>query len=204
MAKRPYEQRLRAESAEATRSRVLDALYDRLGEAPARPITVDEIAVRAGVARSTIYLVFGSRRGLFDALLERVLQGAGYDQILQAVRNPDARETLEGGLDGGVRMYAAHHDVFRVLFSMAKLDPDGVGRTIAMTEQRRTAGMATLARRLGDQKLLRRGLTPERAAHVLWVLASFDAYDLLVTGRGLSTDEAAAILVETAEHALLA
>jgi len=87
---------------------------------------------------------------------------------------------------------------------MGKLDPDGVGQTIAANEQKRAAGMVSLARRLGEQKLLRRGLTPERAAHMFWILASFDAYDLLVTGRGLSADEAAAILVDTAENALLA
>jgi AcrR family transcriptional regulator len=204
MARRPYEQRLRAEAAEATRQRVLDALYDRLVEAPARPITLDEIAGRAGVARSTIYVVFGSRRGLFDALLDRLLHGAGYRQILEAVRDPDARATLRGGLEGGVRMYDAHHNVLRVLYTMGRLDPEGIGRTIAVTETERTGGMASVARRLGEQGLLRPGLTPERAAHVLWVLASFDAYDQLVTGRGLSADEAAAVLVETAEHALLA
>src|SRR5262249_39252498 len=44
MARRPYEQRARAETAEATRHRILDALYDRLAEAPSKPITVDEIA----------------------------------------------------------------------------------------------------------------------------------------------------------------
>jgi AcrR family transcriptional regulator len=203
MARRPYEQRLRAESAEATRQRVLDSLYDRLREAPARPITVDEVAVRAGVARSTIYLVFGSRRALFDALLERLLSGAGYDQLMEAVQKPDPRETLVGGLEGGVHMYAAHHTVWRVLYAMGKLDPDGVGQTIAVTEGRRTRGMAWIAERLGDEGELRDGLTPERAAHVIWVLASFDAYDLLATGRGLDADEIASIVVETAERALL-
>ena len=204
MARRPYEQRLRAETSEATRQRILDALYDRLEESPAKPIAVDEIAARAGVARSTVYVVFGSRRGLFDALLDRLLSGAGYDQLMEAVQQPDPRETLRGGLTGGVHMYAAHHTVWRVLFAMGKLDPDGVGQTIAVTEGTRARGMAWIAQRLADEGELRPGLTAERAAHVIWVLASFDAYDLLATGRGLGADEIAAIVVETAENALLA
>jgi AcrR family transcriptional regulator len=204
MSKRRYEQRLRAEAAEETRQRILDALYDRLREAPADPVSVDEVARLARVARSTVYLVFGSRTGLFDALTDRLLRGAGYDRILEAVRHPDARETLRGGLAGGVQMYAAHHEVFRILNSMAKLDPDGVGQALARSERRRGASMAWLAGRLAQQGLLRPGVTPDHAAHVIWVLASFDAYDLLATGRELPPQATADILIDTAEHALLA
>ena len=204
MSKRRYEQRLRAEAALENRQRILDALYDRLREAPSEPVSVDEIARRARVSRSTIYLVFGSRSGLFDALTERLIQGVGYERILEAVRNPDPRETLREGLEGGVHMYAAHHDVFRVLRSMATLDPDGVGRALARSEGNRAGGMARLAKRLHARKLLRPGLTPARAAHVIWIFASFEAYDLLATGRGLSPQEIVDILVSAAENALLA
>ena len=63
MAQRKYEQRLRAEQAEETRRRILDAVYERLRQAPAEPIALDEVARRAQVARSTIYLVFGRAPG---------------------------------------------------------------------------------------------------------------------------------------------
>ena len=67
MATRPYEQRQRAEAAEQTRRRILDAVIERLRKAPAEPVSVDRIAEMAGVARSTVYAIFGSRAGLFDA-----------------------------------------------------------------------------------------------------------------------------------------
>jgi AcrR family transcriptional regulator len=204
MSKRRYEQRLRAEAAEETRRRILDALYDRLRDAPADPISVDEVARLARVARSTVYLVFGSRSGLFDALTEHLFQGAGYDSLLEATRHSDARETLRGGLEGGVHMYAAHHDVFRVLHSMAKLDPDGVGQALSRSERKRAASMDWLAGRLAQQGLLRPGVTPDHAAHVIWLLASFDAFDSLATGRRLPPQATANVLVATAEHALLA
>jgi AcrR family transcriptional regulator len=203
MSTRRYEQRLRAETAEETRRRILDALYDRLREAPADPVSVEEVARIARVARSTVYSVFGSRSGLFDALTEHLFQGAGWDSILEAIRDPDARETLRRGLAGGVQMYAAHHEVFRILNSMAKLDPDGVGRALARLERRRASDMAWLAGRLAQQGLLRTGVTPDDAAHLIWLLASFDAYDSLATGRGLPPQATTDILVHTAERALL-
>ena len=203
MSGRRYEQRIRAANAAETRERILDALYQRLRESPAEPVSVDEIARIARVARSTVYLVFGSRSGLFDALTARLLEGAGNERIEEAVRHEDARETLRGGLTGGVQMYAAHHDVFRVLYSMAKLDPDGAGRALAGSERRRRASMDWLAGRLTEQGVLRSGLAQEHVAHLVWILASFDAYDLLATGRGLSPQAIAETLVLTAEHALL-
>jgi AcrR family transcriptional regulator len=203
MSKRPYRQQLRAETAEQNRQRILDTLYDRLRVAPAEPVSVEEIARRAGVSRSTIYLVFGSRSGLFDALTDRLLRGAGYDRIAEAARHPEARETLRGGLEGGVRMYAAHHDVLRVLYTTGKLDPDGAGRAIARSEQRRFKSMGWLANRLHEQRQLRPDVTPDHAAHVIWLLASFDAYDLLASGRGLDPDDALETLTHTAEQALL-
>jgi AcrR family transcriptional regulator len=203
VSKRPYRQQVRAETADETRQRILDALYERLRTAPGEPVSVDEIARRARVSRSTVYVAFGSRAGLFDALTERVLSGAGYDRIEEAVRHPDARETLRGGLEGGVRMYAAHDDVFRVLYRTGKLDPEGAGRAIARSEARRSASMRWLADRLRDEGHLRPDVTPEHAAHLIWLLASFDAYDALASGRGLGADAVVHVLVDTAENALL-
>jgi AcrR family transcriptional regulator len=203
MSKRRYRQQARAETAEATRQRILDALYELLRDRPAEPVSVEEVAQHARVSRSTVYLAFGSRSGLFDALTERLLLGPGNERIEEAVRHPDARETLRGGLEGGVRMYAAHHDVLRVLYAAGKLDPDGAGRAIARSERRRYESMGWVADRLAEQDQLSPNVPRERAAHVIWLLASFDAYDLLVA-RGLELEDVTRILTETAEQALLA
>jgi hypothetical protein len=63
--------------------------------------------------------------------------------------------------------------------------------------------MGWVAERLRDEGRLREDITPARAAHVIWLLASFDAYDLLATGRGLQPDDVAELLVDAAERALL-
>ena len=63
--------------------------------------------------------------------------------------------------------------------------------------------MARLAGRLREQDLLRPGVTVEDAEHILWVLTSFESFDLLYRGRGCRVDDAAELLFATAERALL-
>ena len=204
MATRRYEQRLRAQSAEETRRRVLDAVYDQLREAPAQPVSVERIARTAGVARSTVYASFGSRAGLFDAFAADLLERGGFRRVLDAVADPDPRVTVRAGITGGVHTFAAHRDVFRALISMAELDPDAVGGAMQRSEQRRAKGMLWLARRLARDGALREGLTAKQAADRLWVLTSFDAFDLLYNGRGLSANEVARVVVDMAERSVLA
>ena len=81
MTTRKYEQRLRAESAEDTRRRILDAVYERIRAAPSEPVSIDRVARAARVARSTVYLVFGSRAGLFDAVAEDLFERGGFDLL---------------------------------------------------------------------------------------------------------------------------
>jgi AcrR family transcriptional regulator len=202
MSPRRYEQRLRAESAAATRTRILDAAFDRIRAEPSRPVSVDEIAGLARVARSTIYTIFGSRPGLFDAMAMELHERGGYARLLEAVRQPDPRRSLRGGITAGVEIFASDPDVFRALHSMEKLDSDAVGGAIARVEARRAEGMAWLAGELERAGELRDGVTAERAAHVLWIAASFDAFDLLHRGRGLPATEIAQILVDQAERAI--
>jgi AcrR family transcriptional regulator len=202
MAPRKYEQRLRAESSEATRRRILDALEDRLREAPTQPVSVDEIAVRASVARGTVYLVFGSRAGLFDALATDLWDRAGLAQLTEAVAHADALEHLRRGFRAGTAIFAALRDVAVALFSMSALDPESVGGAMVRLEQRRWGGMQYLAGRLAEQDRLRADVTVEEAADVLWMLASFGSFDALYTGRGMTADEVARVLAATAERTL--
>jgi AcrR family transcriptional regulator len=204
MATRRYEQRRRAQTAEETRRGVLDAVYEQLREAPAQPVSVDRIARTAGVARSTVYVIFGSRAGLFDAFSADLLERGGFDRVLEAIADPDPRVTVRNGIAGGVHTFAAHRDVFRALMSMAALDPDAVGGAMQRSEAKRARGMLWLARRLSRHGHLRDGLGAKRAADRLWVLTSFDAFDLLYSGRGLSANEVARALVDVADRTVLA
>ena len=98
MTTRKYEQRLRAEGAEETRRRILDALSQRLREAPSEPVNLEVVARMAGVVRPTIYSVFGSRAGLFGGLGADLFQRGGFEDMLKASAHPDTLEALRGGM----------------------------------------------------------------------------------------------------------
>jgi AcrR family transcriptional regulator len=202
VATRRYEQRLRAEAAQETRRRILDAVYERLRAAPSEPVSVDRVARMASVSRSTVYLVFGSRAGLFDALGADLLHRGGFESVLRTAAHSDAREGLRGGIRSVVVMYAAHRDVLRALHSMAQLNADAVGGAVQRMEHGRAGGMAYHAQRLAEQAVLRADVTVDEATDLLWVLTSFDSFDLLYAGRALSVDKVAKTLVTTAERSL--
>jgi AcrR family transcriptional regulator len=199
---RRYVQKVRAASVEVTKRRILDAATDLLSREPAQGINVDRIAREAGVARSTVYVAFESRTGLFQALARDFLAQQGFDQLVAAVRNPDAREALVGSLREGTRLYAGGRDLGRALFSLSLLDPDAA-EAIVVLEHGRAPAMRALAQRLKDQGYLRPGIGVTEASDVLWLLTSFDTFDQLFTGRGLSEATVAKRVVAMAERELL-
>lgn len=202
MSPRKYDQRLRAESAADTRQRVLGAVHQRLRDAPTEPVSLDQVARLAKVARSTIYLVFGSRAGLFDAFVDDLWTRTGLSHITEAAEHPDAREHLRRGIAASCKVFAAERDIYRVLFSMAQLDPDSVGGAVDKRERARTGGMTHLAQRLADQEILREDMTVDAAANVLWVLCSFDTFDQLHSNRRLSLDRTIDLIIAIAERSL--
>ena len=86
---------------------------------------------------------------------------------------------------------------------MAQLDEEAVGGSVRRIEEERTGGMARLAGRLEEQGWLRPDVDSAEAEHILWVVTSFESFDLLYTDRGLSTNAVSDVLIAMAERALL-
>jgi AcrR family transcriptional regulator len=201
MDKRRYVQRARAASSDATRRRILDAARRSLERGPLGALKVDEVAREAGVSRSTVYLLYGSRAGLFDALGRHLRDEAGFDQLIAAFRLPDALQAMRESQRAAVRMYALMPELARGLFTLAAIDPDGVAAVSAIEDGRRP-GMADLVARLDAQGDLRDGITRAEAVEMLTVITSFQAFDELFTGSGLPADTVAERLIAMAERSI--
>ena len=202
MSPRRYEQRARAEAAEETRRRILDAVYRRLREAPAQPLSVDAVAADAGVARSTVYVIFGSRAGLFEAFADYFFARAEIARLSAAFDLPGARDVMRAATRASCEFYAAERDVSAAIYSTALLDPEATGGLTRQLEDRRVRSMRLAVRRLRDEGELRPELSMKAAVDMWFVTASFDAFDQLYTGRGLSAARTADLLVEMTERLL--
>ena len=201
MDKRQYVQRARAESADATRRGILEAARATLERGPVGALRVDEVARSAGVSRSTVYLLYGSRAGLFDALGRHLRDEAGFDDLLREFRRPDALDAMRGAQRAAVRMYGQRPELARALFTLAAVDPDAVAAVRAIEDGRRP-GQAQIARRLAEQGYLREGVSVDEAADILSVITSFQAFDELFSGSGLPADVVADRLIAMTERSV--
>ena len=58
--------RVRAESADGTRQRILDAAVEELWERPLSEVRLEDVATRADVTVQTVLRVFGSKSDLLE------------------------------------------------------------------------------------------------------------------------------------------
>src|SRR5918999_1614953 len=134
--KRPYRQRLRAESSAMTRQRIIDAARQVLTAQPLRGFNLSEVAEAARVVRSTIYTVFGSREGLLRAVAQDMTERGGWDRMREAFRDPDAWAAVRRNIEEGTRMAASEHPVALAISTLAAVDPDAAVVAAEMDELR--------------------------------------------------------------------
>src|SRR4051812_18036243 len=97
-AKRTYRMTARAEAAQATAERILDAAVEVFWEHPTDQIPLDAVARRAGVTKQTVLRRFGSK----DELV-----AAAWEHSFQLVR-AEREEVAPDDVAGAVRALAAH------------------------------------------------------------------------------------------------
>jgi AcrR family transcriptional regulator len=175
---RAYTSTLRAEQAQETRSRILDATIPLMARGIAT-LSIPAVAREAGVSVPTVYRHFATKQQLIEAIYPHVLRRA-------AVNQPPPPRSLSD-LRDGVRAYLEHLDSFDDQARAAQASP-------AADEMRR----ASMPRRLAifgdlvdsvDPKLAR--ADRDRVVHLLVVLSTSSALRTLRDHLGLSVDEVA-------------
>jgi len=200
--RRRYTMSARAEAVAQTRQQIIEAAAARI-RASAAPLTLLDVAARAGVSRATLYRHFASVTALLDAVAADLLARARFDRLLAALEDPDPVQALRDVVVAGTGIWAADTTLVRNLLAVASAQPEAVP-VIAQLERGRLAAIERLADRLHRAGRLRNGLTRAQAVDLLLVITAFTAWDELRTARHRPAAAATAIIAGLAHRAVVA
>lgn len=206
---RRYDARGRQEAARETRTAILDAAR-RLFLAQGYAATpVRDIATAAGVHVDTMYAAVGRKPDVLRQLLETAISGEdgevpalqrAYVQEMRA--DPDPRRKLERYARAVCEIQPRLAPIVRVVQEAASTDP-AIGSLWTEIAERRARNMRLLVDDLASVSPLRDGLTREAAADIVWATNGPELYLLLVEGRGWSSKQFEAFLVDLWTRMLL-
>jgi AcrR family transcriptional regulator len=201
--KRRYTSRVRADSAEDTRRRILDAARSLFGRRGIDRVTIADVGARAGVAASTVYAVFQSKTGILRALMEQALFGGRFQS---------AQEHLAGVTDP-VQLVALTARVARAVYESESLElgllrsASGFSPELRKVEEEferiRYAMQERRLRALFESGKARKDLSLEEARRVLWTLTGREVYRMLVDGGGWTPERYEQWLSRTLLEALV-
>lgn len=206
---RRYDASGRQEQARQTRRDVLAAAKDLFLERGYAATTMGDVAARAGVAVQTVYSAVGGKAALLKEVFDVTLVGddepvpvSGRPEIARVSAETDGRRKLE--------LFAAY--VSGVLERLSPLvplqqasadaDPEAA-RVWEAYAQGRYQGMTEFAANLKQHKLLRRGMTVERAAAILSTHIDVTNWHNLVERQAFTKREWERWLVDVTEAAIL-
>jgi AcrR family transcriptional regulator len=190
---RTYSSPLRAEQAQATRRRILDAAREQFLDAGWTATTVKVISDAASVAPATVYAVFGTKRALLSALIDEALASAlpdpqPPDVWPEIVGHPDQRERARRLVTVLSAALPRVEPFERVVREGARADEEIAGLARDLLRWRR-AHVVRIVDVLAGEDGLRSGVTREEAADLLFALGGPEVYHLLVRIRGWSPEQ---------------
>jgi AcrR family transcriptional regulator len=209
--RRRYESRRRREQAALTRREIITAA-GRLFRDQGYAVPMPAIAAEAGVVVETVYRIFGTKAGLFRAVVEALLAGGPAraerpveerPAIQAIIQEPDPARQVEryAAIQPGLHRRAG--PLLRALREARSRDPE-LGRLWDELEASRLQGQGRFVVHLAEQGALRADRSVEEAKDVLWALCSLAVHDLLVLDRGWNADRYQAWLGEALRRELLA
>ena len=204
--KRSYKSIVRREQAARTRSLIIDAAAELFTTQGFARTTIRAIAELAGVAPDTVYAIFGSKVRVLTALIDARLAPPGVANVMdrpeaRTVRDePDQRHQLRLFARDIAALSSRVRPIYEVLRTAGAGEPE-VRTVFSEMEEHRLANMRRVAEWFAARGRLR--LDTERAAEVIWVLASPDVARMCCEVRGWSEAEHAAWLEDMLVSALL-
>ncbi len=194
--RRAYRSTRRAEQVAQTRREIIATAGVLFRQHGYSGVSMPAIADGARVAVETIYRAFGSKAGLFSAVVDAAVAGGASRAEVPVVERPAIRAiTQEPDPRRQVERYAATQPgihrragpLLRVLRDAAPTDPEleTLWRSI---EDGRRHGQGGFVGMLAGRGVLRPGLSVEEARDGLWALTSLAVFDMLVGTCGWTAE----------------
>lgn len=198
---RAYTQRLRADQFAETRTRILARARELLPNADG--IKVEEIARRAGVSVPTLYSHFGSKVGLLSALVGEIETEAGLFVSFERVwRCPDGESALRTMLEATLGFWQQAWIFIDFGLRVRRTDPE-LGARFDRLDRSRLGHLVVICRRLRDERRLRKGATPERAARLAFALTTPYVFEALALQGGVPAPTAVRMIANAALDAVI-
>lgn len=188
--RRRYDSPRRREQAAATGREILDAARRLFEQHGYSATSVATIAAEAGVSLKTVYLAFGTKRGVLLALWHLLLRGdeepvpVGERPWFRAVlEEPDPERQLRLNVRNATVVRARIGRLIDVIRDAAAVDPDIDSLWIRIQAEFRD-NQRSVVEVLHQRKALKVDLDEDGATDILWALNHPNVYRLLVTDRG--------------------
>ena len=176
---------VRDEYKERTRTRILDAAIHLVTEHGEEPVTIADVATRAGVTDRTVYRHFESRDGLIRAVWKRMQERVGSE---------DFPHTADALINSPKRLFP-RFDRSRELVRASVHSNAGIELRLRSNEQRQQAMIDCVRDAFPDAD--EQGV--RRRAAVAQLIYSADAWDVLARFWDLDGEEAGAVAAEALE-----
>ena len=191
----------RQRQAQATRDMIVTAAQTLFLEQGYICTTIDSIAERAGVATSTVYAIFGSKRGILRAIRDTWHERTHIREVISSSsQSASPAERLEQLANATRRQWELGAEVTAIYTGAAAADPRAAAELTQALAGRRE-GLQRFAKSLEPH--LRPGLDAHHAAAILQALCMPEVFDELVRRSTWSADEYQAWLSNILKHEML-
>jgi AcrR family transcriptional regulator len=160
-------------ASEGGRARILEAALAVFAERGYNAASIAEIGARAGIAKSVMYHHFGSKAGLYEAIVKAQTADL-VKQVAEAVAANSSAPRLRTGVDAYFAFLKSRPTVWRLLFRDPPTDPEliEVHRRLQGQRARSLSSLLTEEKKRGnkDTKLFAELLTTAVRAYATWWL----------------------------------
>ena len=186
-----------------TRTAILQSARTLLEEHGYHGVGLAEVARAAGLSRQSVYLHFGSKRGLLLALVDWVDQVEGLEELLASARSAPSAIAALDAMVHLTAMYTPRIYKLAAVLEVARRTERDFDAAWQDRMAHRRRNMGAVVKWLADAGDLAEGTTVRSGTDIVWTMLSVHVFEDLVVDRGWSTERYEAFVGDVLHHRLL-